>query len=67
VVRKKLGYEDHSNSYIHFLILKLTGLNLREQFVDTITVIVFILAFVLSVWLNVKDSIAKSKKKGQDI
>ncbi|HCN84632.1 MAG TPA: DUF2784 domain-containing protein, partial [Sphingobacteriaceae bacterium] len=24
-VREKLGYHDRSNSYIHFLILKLTG------------------------------------------
>jgi hypothetical protein len=54
-VREKLGYKDHSHSYIHFLILKLTGIDLNEQMVETVTLIIFILCFILSAWLNTID------------
>ncbi len=58
-VREKLGYEDRSNSYIHFLILKLTGANLREQLVENVTLIVFLVSFALSIWLNIRDHYRK--------
>lgn len=54
-VREAMGIHDRSNSYIHFLLMKLTGLNLDERFVDNVTLIVFLVCFVLSVWLNFRD------------
>ncbi|MBI1783206.1 MAG: DUF2784 domain-containing protein [Sphingobacteriales bacterium] len=54
-VREHLGYHDQTRSYIHFLILKLTGANLDISLVETATIIVFALSLVMSVWLNVKD------------
>lgn len=54
-VRKQLGYDDHSRSYIHFLILKLTGANFNPQLVEHITLIVFLLSFALSIWFNIKN------------
>lgn len=51
-VREALGYHDHSNSYIHFLILKLTSVDLNPDLVDTITVIVFALCMMASLWVN---------------
>lgn len=54
-VREKLGYEDHSRSYIHFLILKLTGANLNPQLIESITLIVFLMSFALTIWLNIRD------------
>ena len=54
-VREKLGYEDHSSSYIHFLILKLTGANLNPQLVENITLIVFLISFALSIWFNIRN------------
>ncbi len=54
-VRKNLGYIDISNSYIHFLLLKLTGMNFPEGAVDTMTVIVFFSSLFLSLWLNIRD------------
>ncbi len=53
-VRRHLGYDDRSNSYIHFLILKLTGINLKPQLVDNVVLIGFLLSLVMSIWLNVK-------------
>src|ERR1044071_4702677 len=38
--REQLGYTDQSRSYIHFLILKLTGADLNTQMVETVTLIV---------------------------
>lgn len=54
-VRGKLGYHDESNSYIHFLILKITGINLPVELVDNVTLIVFIASAVLSIVLNIRD------------
>ena len=54
-VRAHLGYDDKSNSYIHFLLLKLTGIKFSTQLVDTAAVAVFLICLVLSIWLNVRD------------
>jgi hypothetical protein len=53
--REALGYHDRSDSYIHFLILKLTGTNLNPQLVEQGTLWIFLLCFILSVWLNIRD------------
>ncbi len=56
-VREKLGYIDPSSSYIHFLILKISGINFNENLIIIITFLVFIICFVLSVFLNILDLI----------
>jgi hypothetical protein len=53
-VRQLLGYTDDSNSYIHFLILKISGINFPENFVDTTTVIVFFTAYFISIYFAVR-------------
>jgi hypothetical protein len=53
-VREQLGYEDRSNSYIHFLLLKLTGLNLNPRLVENITLVIFLVSFALSIGLTLK-------------
>ena len=54
--RKALGYSDPpDNSYIHFLLFHLTGKDFNTQLVDTVTLIIFLLTAVLSVWLNIRD------------
>ena len=60
-VRQHLGYDDRSNSYIHFLILKLTGINLKPQLVDNVVLIGFLLSLVMSIWLNVRSGRRKKK------
>jgi Protein of Unknown function (DUF2784) len=60
-VRDKLGYDDRSNSYIHFLILKLTGADLNHRLVEYGTLIVFLLSVVLSIWLNTRDWLQKRR------
>lgn len=54
-VRERLGYHDAQNSYIHFLLVKLTGLDVNAQTVETLTLVVFLVSLVLSVWLNIRD------------
>ena len=63
-VREKLGYVDESISYIHFLILKLTGINFNEDLVINVTIIVFFICFALSVALNIRD-IVKARRNGK--
>jgi hypothetical protein len=54
-VREKLGYNDQQGSYIHFLLLKFTGINFNEQLVETATLLGFIISLVMSLWLNIRD------------
>lgn len=60
-IREQMGIVDNSQSYTHFLILKLTGLNLNQTLVDYGTLAALLLATIASVWLNIRD--AKRKKK----
>lgn len=53
-IREMLGYHDMSSSYIHFLILKITTIDVPTNLVDTFTVIVFCLSFMISASLNLR-------------
>jgi hypothetical protein len=54
-VRERLGYHDQQRSYIHFLIVKFTGIDVNEKLVDNVTLIIFVAAFVLTIILNLRD------------
>lgn len=54
-VREKMGFKDESTSYIHFLFLKITGINAPVALVDQVTLITLLICFLLSVWLNIRD------------
>lgn len=54
-VREKLGYRDDTNSYIHFLVYKITGLHVDASAVEQITLVVFVFSFMMSSWLNFRD------------
>jgi hypothetical protein len=56
------GYHDRSNSYIHFLLLKLTGKDLDPQFVDKATMVIFLVCFVLTIWSILKTGEKKKQK-----
>src|SRR5580692_147338 len=60
-VRKHLGYHDMTNSYIKFLLLKLSGINFPSNAVDTGTAIVFFLSLLSSIVFNLKDYRQKRK------
>ena len=54
-VRRQLGYHDSQQSYIQFLIFKLTGVELEHGLVEMGTLIVFLIVTGLSIWLNIRD------------
>ena len=58
-VREMLGYQNMSSSYIHFLILKFTSVNVSANLVEVCTVIMFFSAFIISAYLNVRKWIRK--------
>lgn len=62
-IRSALGYTDSSDSYIHFLILKLTGVNFSYQLVNNITLYLFLTCGILSLILNIKDNIIHRAQK----
>lgn len=55
MVRRHLGYHDHSRSYIHFLLLKVTGIDFNPELVEQVTLWVFLFSVVMSIWLNIRD------------
>jgi len=61
-VRRQIGLEVNSNSYIHFLILETTGIDLSEALVDQVTLITFFILLFISLFLNVRDYLQVRKK-----
>ena len=55
LVRRQLGYMDMPSSYIKFLIQEWTGFEIAAQIVDIGTISLFLLALVISIYLNVRD------------
>ncbi len=53
-IRDLLGYQNMSSSYIHFLILKFTSIDIPVNMVDTYTAIIFFSAFAISAYLNAR-------------
>jgi len=60
-VREALRRPIRSNSYIHFLIMELTGYDAPPMLVDAATLVVFILCAILSFALNGRDIIKEKK------
>ncbi len=54
-VRRALGYTDMPRSYIQFLLETLTGMDLEARLVDALTMICFLIALLLSTYLNIQD------------
>jgi hypothetical protein len=53
-IRSRMGYHD-PDSYMQLLFDKILGLHLPAILVDSITVSVFMLSAIISIWLNVRD------------
>jgi len=58
-IRIKLGYFDMSDSYVNFLIRKITGIKLSSSLADMITLLFFLVALFISISLNYKDIFGK--------
>ena len=54
-VRSHLGYEDKTNSYIQFLLIKITCKSFQQRLVDQVTAVVFFSSFIISIALNIRD------------
>lgn len=54
-VRQALGRPIQSSSYIHFLIMEITGLDLDPGLVDNTVLAVFLTCVAMAVMLNVRD------------
>jgi hypothetical protein len=55
----KLGEKNLPNSYIKYLTDRLTGLDISASLVDKITLYSFLAAFLVSIFLNIRDLITK--------
>jgi hypothetical protein len=54
-VLEKLGRTDIPDSYIKYLSDRLTGLSFSSSLVDSLTLILFLTALLISLFLNIKD------------
>ena len=62
-VREAMGIYDRSDSYIHFLLLKITGIDMNKQWVEYGTLFIFGICFLLSIGLNLRDYKRKYSSK----
>lgn len=65
--REELGYHDQQDSYIHFLLLKVTGINFNADLVEKATLIVFLISLAMSIWLNLRDRKRHGKRETADV
>lgn len=65
-VLEKLGETNLPNSYLKYLFDRITGLDIDSSLVDRVTLIVFVVAFALSVFLNLRDKILSKRTKRKD-
>jgi len=65
-VLEKLGETNLPNSYLKYLFDRITGLDIDSSLVDRVTLIVFVVAFALSVFLNLRDKILPKRTKRKD-
>lgn len=54
-VRMNLGYFNMPSSYVKFLIDSLTGFDVNAKLVDILTLTLFLLALIASIFTNVRD------------
>lgn len=62
-VRGALGYKDSSISYIHFLLLEITGINFNEPLVIKVSFTVFFISIAGCILVNTIDLIKWLKKR----
>ncbi len=60
-VREALGRPIRSHSYIHFLLMEVTGIDFNPFIVDMAVLAVFLAACVMGVSLNTRDFIRKRR------
>ncbi|MBN1534775.1 MAG: DUF2784 domain-containing protein [Spirochaetes bacterium] len=65
-VRELLGRPIGTSSYIHFLIIELTGLSPNPQMVDNVVLAVFLLCVVMTITLNVRDALSRRRDSASD-
>ena len=53
-ILRKLGYNDLPNSYLSFLFTRLTGMQIGQSLVDTVTMWGLIVALMISLYLNLR-------------
>ena len=61
----KLGKTDLPDSYVKYLLDRVTGLNLNASLVDDLTLYTLLAALALSVFLNIRDYRRKKKNSLQ--
>lgn len=58
-VLQKLGHLNLPNSYIKYITDRLTGLDFNTELVDTVTLVLFLLALVISIYINIQKKMPK--------
>ncbi|HBS88647.1 MAG: hypothetical protein A2W91_18575 [Bacteroidetes bacterium GWF2_38_335] len=68
-VREMLGNPIMSDSYTHFFVNEITGLDLPNQPLNNAIIIVFFVSLLLTIYLNISDLIIyrRYKRKNKDL
>ena len=59
----KLGRYPGTSSYIHYLLDRLLGVEIRESLVDILTIVFFFMALLTSIYLNFRNKLKRPVTK----
>ena len=62
-VLRRIGHIDLPNSYISFLITRMTGVEVNQGLVDSVTLWGLVISLIISLYLNIKQGFRSSGKK----
>jgi hypothetical protein len=63
----KMGQTGLPDSYIKYLADRLSGLDFDPRFINTVTLVSFLAAFSISIYLNIRDYIRRAKVRQRAI
>jgi hypothetical protein len=63
----KMGQTGLPDSYIKYLADRLSGLDFDPRFINTVTLVSFLAAFAISIYLNIRDYIRRAKARQRTI
>lgn len=62
-ILRRLGYSDLPNSYLSFLFTRLTGMQIDQHLVDSVTLWGLVIAMIFSIFLNFRNWFRRARGK----
>jgi hypothetical protein len=62
-ILRRLGYSDLPNSYLSFLFTRLTGMQIDQHLIDSVSLWGLVIAMIFSIFLNFRNWFRRARRK----